>query len=769
VARTPASTQIAFAAVLAATAWLVIFGGSFLGIYVAGLRAASVVMTAVALAAWGLVALRHPSWRPRSAIWPALAAPVAAFAVSTLLSRSPRVSAEYFGYTLLLVALYLLLRALLAHASFRERVAAAAVPFALVIGVVYVVACLRYWITWWDLVGAFRLPPLRPLFEGFTYGNPSAVLTMSILLTTAGAAHLGLGTPGRRVVVIGLAALAAIVTLLSGSRAGWLAVGVAVVVVAMAALASAAGRKALRSLVATRTARIGTALAGASGAAALLVLAPGILLRVGAGGEDLRATYVAVAGRLLAEAPATGTGAGTWVAQRIAMTAAGEPDYYIPHAHNIYAQTASEHGLLGLLAGAIAIGCLAWLILRGLRDADAVRRRWAWAAFFGTVYFGTHQVLDFYANFPATLFAFALPVAWLDATTPRSITARLRAPAVGPGTRRLLGGVAAAVGVGILAVAVVGLVAQERPAELMGRGQIAAGEGDWATALPLFRAAREADPQIPAYTFAQGLAEARAGDPASALEALERVAASDDLPVAWLDVAALRLDAGDTAGTQAALDRALRLGRQQPAILFAAGALLERLGDLPAADAAWSATLQALPSLAGDRWWTDPARADRWPAIRDAALAELSPEAAADLWLSSGDSARATEAAARIADPAARKQIQLAIAAWFGDPADRAALDSYARDHPFDMSAVAWAGRVAGRVGAPEQVGRYRLWADIVAGTASGAVGEIRVALAGSEAVPAGLNGTFWGQYTYRRPTPADQLVPSLPHLVLTP
>jgi hypothetical protein len=66
-------------------------------------------------------------------------------------------------------------------------------------------------------------------------------------------------------------------------------------------------------------------------------------------------------------------------------------------------------------------------------------------------------------------------------------------------------------------------------------------------------------------------------------------------------------------------------------------------------------------------------------------------------------------------------------------------------------------------------VGRYRLWAVIVAGPASGAVGEIRVAPAGSEAVPAGLNSTFWGQYTYRRPTPADQLVPSLPHLMLTP
>ena len=769
VARTSASTQIAFAAVLAATAWLVIFGGSFLGIYVAELRLASVVMTAVALATWGLVTFRHPSWRPRSAIWPALAAPVAAFAVSTLLSERPRISAEYFGYTVLLVALYLLLRALLAHASLRDRVAAMAVPFAMAIGIVYVVVCFRHWITWWDLVGAFRVPPLRPLFEGFTYGNPSAVMTMSVLLTAAAAAHLGLDTRGRRVAVIGLVAIAAAVTLLSGSRAGWLAVALAVLVVALAAIASSAARRALRALLGTRSRRLGMVALAFVGGAAGLVLAPWILQRAGAGGEELRASYVAIAGRLFAQAPVTGVGAGGWVADRIALTQVTETDYYIPHAHNLYAQTAAEHGLLGLLAGALVIGCLAWLILGGLRDPDAVRRRWGWAALFAAVYFGAHQLLDFYANMPAALFAFALPVAWLDATAPRSITARLPAPAVGPAIRRLLGGVAAMAAAVILTVSVVGLVAQETPAQAMGDGQIAAGRGDWASALPLFRAANDADPAMPAYEFARGLAEARAGDPARALTALEAVAASDDLPVAWLDVAALRLDAGDATGARDALDRALRLGRQQPAILFAAGALLERLGDPSAADVAWAATLRAIPSLAGDPWWAEPARAPRWTGIRDAALAHMPPEAAADLWLSAGDGEQATASAAQIADPAARVRTQLAVAAWDGAPTDRAALDAYAQDHPFDLTAVAWAGRVASRAGDLPAVGRYRLWADTVAGTASGAVGDIRVAPAGSAVSAAGLTGTFWGQYTYRRPTPPDQLVPTLPHLVLTP
>lgn len=465
--------------------------------------------------------------------------------------------------------------------------------------------------------------------------------------------------------------------------------------------------------------------------------------------------------------PLTGGGPGTWVADRMAWTNAGEPDYYIPHAHNIYAQTAAEHGLVGIVAGMVAIAALAWLVLGGMRDRDPTRRRWGWAAFFGVVYFGTHQLLDFYANMPAILFAFAIPIAWLDATETRVLAApatgaqALRRPVV-----RVLTGAAA---VTVLVVSIVGLLAQERAAIAMDDGFYKADDGRWPAARVDFEEAAGADPGIPAYRLARGLAEARVGDSREALATLERVAVEEDLPVAWIDVAALRLLHGDRTGTIEAIERALRLGQQQPAIMFSAGALQEPLGDPAAADIAWSATLRSLPSLAGDPWWADPARAVRWTGIRDAALVGLPAETAADLWLSSGDEERATASAVLIDDPAARERTLLAIAAWDGDATDRAALDTYARDHPFDLVAVAWAGRVAARAGDRAALYGYRLWAETVVGTASTTVGEIRVAPPGSDVAPAGLTGTFWGQYTYRRPTPEDQLVPSLPHLVLTP
>jgi hypothetical protein len=76
---------------------------------------------------------------------------------------------------------------------------------------------------------------------------------------------------------------------------------------------------------------------------------------------------------------------------------------------------------------------------------------------------------------------------------------------------------------------------------------------------------------------------------------------------------------------------------------------------------------------------------------------------------------------------------------------------------------------VAARAGDLAALDDYRLWADTMNGVSSATVGEIRVAPAGSAVSPTGLGGTYWGRFTYRRGTPEDQLLPALPHLVLTP
>ena len=123
-----------------------------------------------------------------------------------------------------------------------------------------------------------------------------------------------------------------------------------------------------RSRFAAGAVALGVAAVGA-------LLGPGVLARLGAGGDDLRAAYVAAATRIFAEAPVLGTGPGTWVIQRVSYTVSPEPDYYIPHAHNIYAQTLAELGIVGAIVGLLAVAMALWMIRTAVRDADPVWER----------------------------------------------------------------------------------------------------------------------------------------------------------------------------------------------------------------------------------------------------------------------------------------------------------------------------------------------------------------------------------------------------------
>ena len=174
------------------------------------------------------------------------------------------------------------------------------------------------------------------------------------------------------------------------------------------------------------------------------------------------------------------------------------------------------------------------------------------------------------------------------------------------------------------------------------------------------------------------------------------------------------LEAGDATGARDALDRALRLGRQQPESSSHAGGFMERVGRPGGGGRGLVAARSAsLPSLAGDPWWSDPARAARWTGIRDAALAGMSAETAADLWLSR----RATRARRR--RPRRRSPTRRPVSGRSSPSRRGTATRQTARpwtpdaeDHPFDLVAVAWAGRVAARAGDLEAVADYRLWAD---------------------------------------------------------
>src|SRR5439155_2561745 len=69
------------------------------------------------------------------------------------------------------------------------------------------------------------------------------------------------------------------------------------------------------------------------------------------------------------------------------------------------------------IAGVVLLASIIQVLRLGARSHDPVQRRWSWFAAAGLGYFFLHQLLDFYANMPAFLFAAAVPIAYLDAHT----------------------------------------------------------------------------------------------------------------------------------------------------------------------------------------------------------------------------------------------------------------------------------------------------------------------------------------------------------------
>jgi tetratricopeptide (TPR) repeat protein len=731
--------------------YAVIVGGGWIGIYSVTLRITSLVLIAIALTMWLAVAVIDSTWRPRTIFWPAFGACLVVFGLSVVTSRLPRLGIDYVAYAVLL------------HAFFRDRMGALVVSLLVVVGGWYVISCAQDWAQWWGLVGRITTPPLRPYFEGLTYGNPSAVMTIAVLLLTASIACLGLGTAPRRVLIGGLVALVAVVILLSGSRAGWLALAIAVAITAVVWLALPANRAVVRRLTRSRAVQAGVAVAAVVGVIGVMAFGPALLARAGAGGEALRGTFYLAALRMFESSPLVGTGPGTWVALRPEYTLATETDYYIPHAHSIYAQTAAEFGVLGIAAGVVVVACLAWLIRDALSDPDSVRRRFGWAALFGSAYFGAHQLLDFYANMPAALFAFAIPLAYLDATARRPVFGgRVGWPV---SWRRPLSAIFAVGGVALIVASVVWLARSEAAAVQLAKGVDFVTAGDWAGALPSFRDAAAADPDMPPYQLELGIALANAGDLEGASAALERIAEADNLPAAWLNLASVRLRAGDRDGARDALERALALGAQQANINMGAGTIWTALGEPERATDAFAQALTQAPSLAGDPFWgTTPGVAELWPTILDRAISTSGGMGAVDMTLSSGDVERARAIASTLPDPSDRDLASLVIPAWEGDVKAREALYARAAARPLDASTLMWGSRVAARAGDPDRAKAFRSWID-GPNPGSGVSGySVRVTDEPAQQV-AGSDSLYYGHFGYRHPIASDQLVASLPHL----
>jgi hypothetical protein len=270
-----------------------------------------------------------------------------------------------------------------------------------------------------------------------------------------------------------------------------------------------------------------------------------------------------------------------------------------------------------------------------------------------------------------------------------------------------------------------------------------------------------------AYQVTRGLVASGRGDWAAAADAHGRAALVDDLPQSWLGLAQARLELGAPVDQVAEpLQHALRSGSQQPAVLYAAASLFDRIGMTDEADEAYATVLASLPGLAADPALTDDAAtAPRMAGIVERAAA-LSPAGAWQLALMSGD-AEAARLLAR--EPgAAPTWAPTVVEAWLGDRQAADELYAMADADPFGETILGWASRIAARDSDQDRADRYSRLATFASFEGAGRPAqEVRVEpTAWLEDVPAGALTWYAGQWMYRRPSAFDLIPPGLPRLV---
>jgi O-antigen ligase len=736
---------------------LLLFGGGlWVGIYVSDVRLALVLYGGAASAGWLVLAQVRPRWLPRSGLAGAVAASLLAFAISGALAPQPRLGFEYLAYGVLLTALYLMLVRVWRDATLRRRLDALVIVVTILAALGYVVEVGSSWVAYWQLIGGLAVPELRPSYAGLWLGNPNALASLLVLLSLTVAAATGAATRARRVGLGGLGVVVAFDVLLSGSRGSWLGVALAAVVGIVVWLSIGTNRVLLRSIAGHPRVRAGALALLAGAVVGGVLFAPAIASRLQAGAVESRTAFWAATVRMIEDRPFTGLGPGSWAPARVAYTVAPELDAYVPHAHNVPLQVASELGIVGIVAGAVVVVALARLVRRGLANPAAEPRALAWATLLGTVYLFGQSLVDAYTHQPAILLALALPIARLDAW----ITAEEAEPSGRDlRARRWLAAILlAAVVLSTLAAAGV-----EGPARSVERAAAAANGGDWVSALAMAGPAAVDDPRLAPHLLLRGLAAAHADDLEAAESSLAAAAALDDYAPTWVDLAAVRLRRGDESGARAALASALRLGYQHPPIAAAAAGLYRDLGDADAAADALAWAWAGAPSMASDPAWQAP----EWRDI--AGRAELIARERADgtwngfvLALELEDTAAALALADELGGVTG-EDARLGALAWRGDESAFESLHARARARPNDGAVVGLCRRVA-------DVGRSRgedAWAcDGVAPTDAYPV--VRVGTPLLDQVMPGRGVYFHAPYAFRRVLPQDLLVPWLVRLSAT-
>lgn len=498
----------------------------------------------------------------------------------------------------------------------------------------------RQWQEWLALVravdghvgGPTVIPPTVPRVQGV--GSHPNVLGAAFAVGLPLALGALAGRRWERCLAAGAVALLLVALFFTLSRTAWLAAAAGALVTGLALLSSSHRRRGV--LLAT--------LGGVAVLLALIVLAggwarPAWLFR---DSLDPRADMRRVGLALFRENPITGVGPGQYVS-RYAEHGGAYP-FAAVHSHNLAVQVAAEYGLIGLTAGALALATVGAVTVRVYHTGTAEGQRAGAVAAGALTAFLVDGLAESPHLFPEVLLVLAVPlVLALRALPDRGAEVGARAD----GTFRWLAGAARrAVPLLVLAggLALIpwwwwvdgAAAAHERSTRVAAEGRLDEAVEDAARA-----AAR--DPFFAAYRFQLGvvltaryLEHGDPGDRAAAIAAYERALRLHPRNgAALVDLAALRLDAGDRAGARAAAEALRPLSRGDPLLQLAYAVLVQQTGDEAEAVETYAGLLALDPTLALTPFWRDdPFRQAHYAAIVDRALARVAeitgPGAAAE-------------------------------------------------------------------------------------------------------------------------------------------
>jgi tetratricopeptide (TPR) repeat protein len=450
----------------------------------------------------------------------------------------------------------------------------------------------------WIVAGAPGLPPLRLAAEGTPFG--SIAVPPFVIWPAFVAAGLIDSPPLRRATRLGLVAVGIPLTILSGSRSAWLAIGVTLLFVAVPwawRRRRALGR--LRRPAPRTVAVVGLAVIVLGGVAALVIpratSITSLVYRASLWRDTLNAW---------ATDPLLGIGPGFMPYARQAAAADYTFPVHQPHSHNLPLGVLGDAGIVGLVAAVVLVGTAAWVA--GPWRARTRIGREAGLVLVGLAVGGLFEDLTFLPNF--NLLAILLVgIALADAGAVTWV-------ALPRGARRAALGAGALAGAAALLVA---MVVADAGAIAYRLGIDAAAREEWAIASDRLERSVAIDQWQPSGPRALAVAADHAGRADLARDAAETAARlNPGDAVSWTNLALLCQAAGDRECQAAATERAVATAGFFESELLNAAYSYESLGRPNDADDAYRRSLlsQRLTALGSD-----------WPrriAIGDSSLAE---------------------------------------------------------------------------------------------------------------------------------------------------